>query len=68
MDFELCNLAIDFATSISYEESYRYCFLLLAKYYVTAPSFEDSNEAWLSLSCAKHLETFLQHSGDSYFN
>ena len=47
MDFELCNLAIDFATSISYEESYRSCFLLLAKYYAIGPSFEDSDESWL---------------------
>ena len=40
-------IAIDFATSLSYEESYRSCFSLLAKSYATSPSFEDSDEAWL---------------------
>ena len=40
-------IAIDFSTSLSYEESYRSCFLLLAKYYAIGPSFEDSEEAWL---------------------
>ena len=40
-------IVIDFFTSISCEESYRSCFLLLAKYYAIGPSFEDSDEAWL---------------------
>ena len=40
-------IAIDFSTGLSYEESYRSCFSLLAKYYAISPSFENSDEAWL---------------------
>ena len=35
------------STSLSYEESYRSCIWVLAKYYAIGPSFEDSDEAWL---------------------